>query len=92
MSIVIFLVATAIGGAVYGPLLRRQMELAEGDSDSEEYRRLDRRGNIIEGTIAALVVFLIYMMVFQPAFWDRVFEDYEPSPNGLPMPDKMALS
>jgi len=70
LSIVIFLVVTAIGGAVYGPLLRRQIVLADSDSDSEEYRRLDRRGNIIGLVIAALVVFLIYMMVFEPALWD----------------------
>ena len=46
LSIVIFLAVTAIGGAVYAPTLRRQIALAEeGDPDSEEYRRLDRRGN-----------------------------------------------
>ncbi|HAC17771.1 MAG TPA: hypothetical protein DCF78_04240, partial [Dehalococcoidia bacterium] len=47
-SIVVFLVVTAIGGAVYAPLLRRQIMLAEENyPDSAEYRRLDLRGNII---------------------------------------------
>ena len=69
-SIVVFLVVTAIGGAVYAPLLRRQITLAEENyPDSAEYRRLDLRGNIIGLAIAALVVFLIYLMVFQPALW-----------------------
>ena len=69
-SIVVFLVVTAIGGAVYAPLLRRQIMLAkENYPDSAEYRRLDLRGNIIGLAIAALVVFLIYLMVFQPALW-----------------------
>ena len=53
----------AIGGAVYAPLLRRQIALAEeNDADSAEYRRLDRRGNLIGLAIAALVV-------FQSALW-----------------------
>jgi uncharacterized membrane protein len=70
VSMVIFLAVTAIGGALYAPLLRRQIALAEeGDPDSEEYRRLDRKGNIFGLMIAALVVFLIYMMVFHPKFW-----------------------
>jgi|TARA_Y100000294_G_C8310762_1_gene238629 uncharacterized membrane protein len=70
LSIVIFLGITAVGGAVYAPLLRRQIALAEeGDPDSEEYRKLDRRGNIIGLFVVALVVFLIYMMVFQPPLW-----------------------
>ena len=61
---------TAIGGAVYAPLLRRPIALAEeNDADSAEYRRLDRRGNLIGLAIGALVVFLIYLMVFQPALW-----------------------
>ena len=69
-SIVVFLVVTAIGGAVYAPLLRRQIMLAEENyPDSAEYRRLDLRGNIIGLAIVALVVFLIYLMVFQPALW-----------------------
>ena len=62
-SIVVFLVVTAIGGAVYAPLLRRQIMLAEENyPDSAEYRRLDFRGNIIGLAIVALVV-------FQPALW-----------------------
>ena len=62
-SIVVFLVVTAIGGAVYAPLLRRQITLAEENyPDSAEYRRLDLRGNIIGLAIVALVV-------FQPALW-----------------------
>ena len=62
-SIVVFLVVAAIGGAVYAPLLRRPIALAEeNDADSAEYRRLDRRGNLIELAIAGLVV-------FQPALW-----------------------
>ena len=66
----VFLVVTAIGGAVYAPLLRRQIMLAEENyPDSAEYRRLDLRGNIIGLAIVALVVFLIYLMVFQPALW-----------------------
>ena len=62
-SIVVFLVVTAIGGAVYAPLLRRQIMLAEENyPDSAEYRRLDLRGNIMGLAIVALVV-------FQPALW-----------------------
>ena len=62
-SIVVFLVVTAIGGAVYAPLLRRQIMLAkENYPDSAEYRRLDLRGNIKGLAIVALVV-------FQPALW-----------------------
>ena len=62
-SIVVFLVVAAIGGAVYAPLLRRQIALAEeNDAGSAEYRRLDRRGNLIGLASAALVV-------FQSALW-----------------------
>ena len=62
-SIVVFLVVAAIGGAVYAPLLRRPIALVEeNDADSAEYRRLDRRGNLIGLAIAGLVV-------FQPALW-----------------------
>lgn len=69
LSIVIFIVIMAVGGLVYRPILKRQIQLAD-EPDSEEYRKVDRRGNILGIIVTALVVFLIYLMVDQPAFWD----------------------
>ena len=41
----------------------------ENYPDLAEYRRLNLKENIIGLAIVALVVFLIYLMVFQPELW-----------------------
>ena len=54
----------------YSPTLRKQISLAESvGADSDEYKAVAWRGTIL-GIVAALIVlFIIYLMVFQPALW-----------------------
>ena len=59
----------AVGGMVYRPILKLQIQLAD-EPASDEYRQADRRSIIPGIIVTALVVFLIYLMVDQTALWD----------------------
>lgn len=69
LSIALFVVNMGINGAVYRRTLRRQIELAD-EPDSEEYRKVNRRANVIGIVVTLLLVCLVYLMVDRPALWD----------------------
>ena len=69
LSIVLFLGVMAVGG-FYARLFRRQIALAaEGDPDSEGYRAINQKNMTLAAALTVIVVFLICLMVFQPALW-----------------------
>jgi uncharacterized membrane protein len=70
VSIVMYLLMMALGIAVYAPLMRRQIRLAEaGGEDSGEYRKVDRLANSIAAVLVVVVVFVVYIMTVSPALW-----------------------
>ena len=68
VAIVLFVAVAAIGGAVFTPLLRNQIRLADaGDTTSAEFTRLANRSRVIGPLLGLLVVLILVMMVFKPA-------------------------
>ncbi len=66
-AVIIFVAIAAIGGAVFTPLVRRQIALVEaGDTSSPEFERLSRRNLLIGPLLGVLVLIVLAMMVFKP--------------------------
>jgi uncharacterized membrane protein len=70
LSLILWLIILALGLFGYSPTLSKQLELAKSvGPDNDEYKSVAWRGTIL-GILAGLVVlFIIYLMVFQPALW-----------------------
>ena len=68
LSALVLYVGIVVGGFIfYTPTLRGQTALAEGgQSDSEEYRRLSKRGASIGGVLILLVFSIEFLMVTKP--------------------------
>ena len=68
ISIVLFIALMVVGG-FYARLFRRQIDLVANDAPDSEYAALDRKSNILAAVLTVVVVFLIYLMTFQPGLW-----------------------
>lgn len=67
LAIVLFLLATILGFAVYSPLLRRQIAAVEGPGpDSSEYRELAGRAGGLGALLGGIVVVIVILMVLKP--------------------------
>ena len=67
VAVVLFVAVAVIGGAVFTPLLRRQITLADaGDTASPEFTRLANRSRMLGPSLGLLVVVILVMMVFKP--------------------------
>ena len=67
IAIVLFIAIAVIGFAVYSPLLKRQIALADaGDTSSPEFEGLGRRARMIGPILGLLVLVILVMMVFKP--------------------------
>jgi uncharacterized membrane protein len=66
-AIVLFIAIAVIGFAVFTPLLRTQIRLADaGDTTSPEFERLARRSRMIGPILGILVLIIVVLMVFKP--------------------------
>lgn len=66
-SLVLYVVLVVLAVVAYSPSLRRQIALAEaGHVGSDEYRQVAKRGGIIGGILAVMVVIIIFLMVMKP--------------------------
>jgi uncharacterized membrane protein len=67
VALVAFIGIAVLGFAVFTPLLRNQVRLAEaGDTSSSEYVGLARRSRALGPVLGILVVVILAMMVFKP--------------------------
>jgi hypothetical protein len=67
VAIVLFIAVAVLGFAVFTPLLRTQIKLADaGDTSSSEFQRLANRSRILGPILGLLVVVILAMMVFKP--------------------------
>ena len=67
VALVGFVAVAVIGVAVYSPLLRNQIRLAEaGDVTSPEAAALSGRGRIVGPLLGVIVLVILAMMVFKP--------------------------
>ena len=67
LALLLFAVLVVVAVAVYSPLLRNLIKLADaGDSSSPEFARLARRNQMLGPGIGLIVVLILAMMVFKP--------------------------
>ncbi len=67
VALIGFVVVAVLGVAIYSPLLRTQIRLAEaGDVSSPEANSLSRRGTIVGPVLGVVVLVILAMMVFKP--------------------------
>jgi uncharacterized membrane protein len=65
VAVVLFVGVAVIGFAVFTPLLRRQITLADaGETASPEFTRLANRSRMLGPILGLLVVVILVMMVF----------------------------
>ena len=68
VAIVLFVAIAVIGLAVFSPLLKDQIRLADaGDTSSPEFTRLSSRSRILGPILGILVIGILVMMVFKPS-------------------------
>jgi len=63
-----FVIVAVVGVAVYSPLLRDQIRLAEaGDTSSPEFARLANRSRVLGPALGIVIAVILVMMVFKPS-------------------------
>lgn len=68
VSMALLFVGLALGYGVYTPTLRMQIAVLEARGPQDpEFHALSRRGMILGLVLAALVLTILYLMVFKPA-------------------------
>ena len=69
-ALVLYGIVSALGLAVYSPLLKKQIKLAESVGyEAVEYKSLALRGNILGGGISLMVVVITFLMTVKPQLW-----------------------
>jgi uncharacterized membrane protein len=66
-GIALLVLVGVVGFAVYTPTLRGEIAALEaGRADSNDFRRLDRRGTVIGITLGVLSLAIVFLMVTKP--------------------------
>lgn len=69
-SLVLFVLTFLIALLVYTPTLKRQIAtLDHAGAQSVEYQSLARRGSMLGGILAVLVLAIVFLMVVKPGLW-----------------------
>jgi uncharacterized membrane protein len=67
LAIILFLMVTVLGFAVYSPLLRRQIAAVEaGGPETSEYKALAGRASTLGAALGGIVVLIVGLMVLKP--------------------------
>ncbi|HKC18817.1 MAG TPA: DUF2269 family protein [Candidatus Dormibacteraeota bacterium] len=67
VAIVLFIAIAVLGFAVFSPMLRDQIRLADaGDTTSPEFMRRAKTSRMIGPILGLLVIVILVMMVFKP--------------------------
>jgi len=70
IPLVLVIVVTGLGTAVYSPALRRQIQAAEVDGPtSASYEGASRRALLAGALTTVLVVAIVFVMVVKPVLW-----------------------
>jgi uncharacterized membrane protein len=68
-ALILYVGLVIVGGVLYSPALRRQLDAAEVDPASDAYRAAARRSDLF-GLLTLVIVFVIVaLMVMKPALW-----------------------
>ena len=66
-ALVLYVVVAVVGVAVYSPVLKNQIRLAEaGDTSSPEFVAASRRSAMVGPILGLVVAVILVMMVFKP--------------------------
>jgi uncharacterized membrane protein len=68
-AIVLYVLIAVLGISLYGPAVRRQLDLARTDPSSEAYGQAARRSQVLGILVTAIVLVIVALMVFKPALW-----------------------
>jgi uncharacterized membrane protein len=67
LSLTLFILVALLGITLYAPVIRKQIQLAEENkTDSEEYRQVRRKSTVLGVLVTAIVISILFMMVFKP--------------------------
>ena len=67
VALVLFVAVAVLGFAVFSPLLREQIRMADaGQVTSPDFERLSRRSRILGPLLGVLVILILVVMVFKP--------------------------
>ena len=67
VALVLFVAVAVLGFAVFSPLLREQIRMADaGQVTSPDFERLSRRSRILGPLLGVLVIVILVVMVFKP--------------------------
>ena len=67
VAVVLFIGIAVLGFAIFTPLLRNQIKLADaGETASPDFSRLSQRSRTLGPILGLLVVVILVMMVFKP--------------------------
>ena len=66
ISVLLFLVLMALGFGPYRPLSRARLALARAGASNEDYRRVDRRIDLLDAGIIGSAVLITVLMVLRP--------------------------
>ena len=66
-ALILYVIVAVIAATMFSPTLRRQIALLEGGGrGSDEYARLAKKGGMLGGVLAVLVVAIVFLMVVKP--------------------------
>lgn len=66
-SLILYVITTLVAMLAYSPALRQQIALLEaGRGRTEEYAALAKRGGMLGGVLAVLVISIVFLMVTKP--------------------------
>ena len=69
ISLSLFIFIALLGIFVYGPVLRRQVQLLkDGKFDSPEYKKVSGKSTLLGVTVTVLVIVILALMVFKPVY------------------------
>jgi uncharacterized membrane protein len=70
VSLILFAITLVVAAIGYTPTLRKQIQLAETvGAQSQENRRMAKRGTLLGVVLAVLVIAITYFMVQKPPLW-----------------------
>jgi uncharacterized membrane protein len=70
IPLILVIVVTGLGVAVYSPAMRRQIQAAEAEGPSSaSYQAASRRAMLAGALTTVLVVAIVFVMVVKPVLW-----------------------
>ena len=68
-AIVLYVLVAVLGITLYGPAVRRQLELASAAPESADYGAAARRSQLLGLLVTGAVLVIVALMVFKPGLW-----------------------